>query len=544
MDEGTFDRLTRLLARRLTRRTGAVAALPGLAGLAGWGMPQAEAASGTRAGQQKDRDKDNGQAKGDGNQQDRGGRREGPCGNGGREANRCRNDDDCCTRRCVNGRCKTKAAGFPCRKSSECARGLTCAGGVCTGCTPQTCPNGCCDGISCRTGNEPTACGAGGGQCAVCGNFEMCSAGTCNGGIGARCAGPDECGEGLSCAKGQCFLVCPAAACTGSWCIYAQGGLNWQDDGHWEVEPGWRDARATRMMPDRTAFLIVEDGVPRVAKIDAYTLELLGVFPDTPTGTGSVVESGSGPQQLDDPTSVAVLPDGTRVLILDNGNNRVKVLDPQDMSYIQDLPFTRPADFAQYAFSDIVYHPDSGDAVLAFSQTYGNDPGTFLVRVPLDGSTPPAAVKVVETSAIQGEEATGLAVHPDGTRLYLSTASAVVIVDLTGAVSPTGGRGSTTSDCRDGFRFLDKRALVVDADGYLWTADTNCDRMTQWDATTNPWTPKTFAYAGSNFDSPGPMVRSDGTLLHYNHASENKTLDYYCRNENVPDNTPWRSAQG
>jgi hypothetical protein len=43
-----------------------------------------------------------------------------------------------------------------------------------------TCPLGCCEGNSCKTGNDPAACGTNGAACKKCGSFETCSYGTCN----------------------------------------------------------------------------------------------------------------------------------------------------------------------------------------------------------------------------------------------------------------------------------------------------------------------------------------------------------------------------
>jgi hypothetical protein len=46
------------------------------------------------------------------------------------------------------------------------------------GCGPSTC-DGCCDGDVCVSGNAPTACGAAGADCAVCGPDYLCQEATC-----------------------------------------------------------------------------------------------------------------------------------------------------------------------------------------------------------------------------------------------------------------------------------------------------------------------------------------------------------------------------
>ena len=54
-------------------------------------------------------------------------------------------------------------------------------GGVgATNCSPQTCPEGCCDGDgNCQNGTSDSACGVNGGTCAVCQATDFCSRGSC-----------------------------------------------------------------------------------------------------------------------------------------------------------------------------------------------------------------------------------------------------------------------------------------------------------------------------------------------------------------------------
>lgn len=62
---------------------------------------------------------------------------QGPCGNGGPKANRCKRNADCCTGYCdknagrVYGRCRCKRAGQACASNRQCCKGSTCRQGRC-----------------------------------------------------------------------------------------------------------------------------------------------------------------------------------------------------------------------------------------------------------------------------------------------------------------------------------------------------------------------------------------------------------------------------
>ncbi|NMO16033.1 hypothetical protein HPC49_01630 [Pyxidicoccus fallax] len=62
--------------------------------------------------------------------------------------------------RCSNGQCR-------CGNNNACGAGQVCMDGQCR-CTPESCPNGCCDGNVCRAGNEQSRCGLGGQACEQC----------------------------------------------------------------------------------------------------------------------------------------------------------------------------------------------------------------------------------------------------------------------------------------------------------------------------------------------------------------------------------------
>ncbi len=62
--------------------------------------------------------------------------------------------------RCTNGQCR-------CGNGNACGSGQVCVDGQCR-CTPESCPNGCCDGNVCRPGTEDSKCGNAGQACQSC----------------------------------------------------------------------------------------------------------------------------------------------------------------------------------------------------------------------------------------------------------------------------------------------------------------------------------------------------------------------------------------
>ncbi len=71
--------------------------------------------------------------------------------------------------RCEAGQCK-------CGSSSACGPGQQCVDGECR-CTPESC-DGCCDGNTCKPGNEKSQCGSNGEACQKC--RHGCANGTCD----------------------------------------------------------------------------------------------------------------------------------------------------------------------------------------------------------------------------------------------------------------------------------------------------------------------------------------------------------------------------
>lgn len=163
---------------------------------------------------------------------------------------KCRGADDGCGGKCAINDCQGCCEGQQCLQGvsdracgsagSECADctggGGICNAGSCSQCTPNCsgkcagasdgCGNlcatnscsGCCDATNCVVGNELTACGRGGVQCADCSQSGgVCSGGVCSG-CSANCAGKcpgasDGCGG--TCSANLCSGCCDDTTCLG-----------------------------------------------------------------------------------------------------------------------------------------------------------------------------------------------------------------------------------------------------------------------------------------------------------------------------------------
>ncbi len=130
--------------------------------------------------------------------------------------------DGCCENGPGNaGLCRTNTppvCGVDGAQCTSCPAGAgrTCnAQGQCV-CTPQSCPNGCCDDNGlCQPGNTRLDCGTGGQTCARCGAGQSCQNGVC------VCT-PQSCPNGCCAADGTCqpgdaFQACGTGgnACAG-----------------------------------------------------------------------------------------------------------------------------------------------------------------------------------------------------------------------------------------------------------------------------------------------------------------------------------------
>ncbi|MGI9254059.1 MAG: hypothetical protein ACR2J8_09945, partial [Thermomicrobiales bacterium] len=166
MDAGTFDRLTRLLAGRLSRRTGLAGALAALAtGQTAAREIEARRRDSAHAAQG---------AEGEGDVHDE----KKPCGPTAKE-NRCAKHKDCCTKYCKkpktggkSGRCRCIKPGKKCKNGQTCCGGATCTNKKCTrqptcGATGGACAAdaNCCSGLVCLSGAcgvcTPTVCASG-----------------------------------------------------------------------------------------------------------------------------------------------------------------------------------------------------------------------------------------------------------------------------------------------------------------------------------------------------------------------------------------------
>lgn len=107
--------------------------------------------------------------------------------------------DTGCSSTCSPESCAGCCQGDVCRTGNEsaacgalgaacsvCSAETACKSGTCrdvaaaaAACSPSNC-SGCCQGSLCRTGTEPSACGAIGAACSVCGASESCQAGVCS----------------------------------------------------------------------------------------------------------------------------------------------------------------------------------------------------------------------------------------------------------------------------------------------------------------------------------------------------------------------------
>lgn len=212
MDAARFDTLTRAIGAGTTRRalTALLAPLLGVLALTG-AAPEAEARKKKRRRRRKNA------------------RIEGPCGDGGGKANRCKKNRHCCTgyckkrksrrkkngkRRKVRGRCRCRKDGQRCTDDRNCCverTGRSCIEGTCRPPCAGSCPDGCCDGETCLPGDTDAACGTDGEICQVCDDGNVCTTDTC---VGGECVSTPVSGEPApGCATICCQDADGAPAC-------------------------------------------------------------------------------------------------------------------------------------------------------------------------------------------------------------------------------------------------------------------------------------------------------------------------------------------
>jgi hypothetical protein len=143
------------------------------------------------------------------------------CGVGGAQCTSCPTGDGrtcnaqgecvCTPQSCPNGCCDengecrsgntSQVCGTGGQACARCPAGQGCRNGVCA-CTPQSCPDGCCasDG-TCQPGNAFGACGVGGNACAGCNDSQTCQDQQCV-----------NCGNSTCICTGQSLCTAPGAS--------------------------------------------------------------------------------------------------------------------------------------------------------------------------------------------------------------------------------------------------------------------------------------------------------------------------------------------
>lgn len=151
------------------------------------------------------------------------------CGSGGATCSACTTScsnkqcvDPCgpsnCTGCCSSGVCRSGTSSTACgvggQSCASCGAGSSCSadGGVCittSSCNASTCPNGCCDGTTCRS-STATTCGTAGRSCTSCVTTRSNS---CDPSGQCGCGSGSVCDVGLRCVGGTC--TCDPATCAG-----------------------------------------------------------------------------------------------------------------------------------------------------------------------------------------------------------------------------------------------------------------------------------------------------------------------------------------
>lgn len=110
---------------------------------------------------------------------------------------------------CVGGTCA-------CGAGPACGPGQRCDGGTCV-CDFTSCPDGCCDGTTCRARSTST-CGTAGGACSSC---DPDLADNCDDTGSCACGTRPACSAGQRCEGGDCVCdgtSCPGGCCSGPTC--------------------------------------------------------------------------------------------------------------------------------------------------------------------------------------------------------------------------------------------------------------------------------------------------------------------------------------
>ncbi|MBW2735515.1 MAG: hypothetical protein JRH20_24285, partial [Deltaproteobacteria bacterium] len=129
----------------------------------------------------------------------------------------CTCDPSSCSGCCAGNNCLSGTAVSACgvggSSCAVCPDGTSCVGGQCgTGCSFETCLEGCCAGSACNVGGETDshACGRAGATCQACDPSMLCENGSCN---DPRTCSTLNCGG--CCLEGRCELGTDQTACGG-----------------------------------------------------------------------------------------------------------------------------------------------------------------------------------------------------------------------------------------------------------------------------------------------------------------------------------------
>jgi YVTN family beta-propeller protein len=293
------------------------------------------------------------------------------------------------------------------------------------------------------------------------------------------------------------------------------------------------------ILPDKSAFISVETQMNRIQKFDPYTFDWLGDM-SAATTTSHTPPTGSGDGEFNSPQDIVMRPDGTEAYVVDKGNSRITVIDPQAWTVLRQIPVTSDAlapDIDMNACVAAAY--DSvGDRLILLMSAYGypNYNSAFAI-VPVDGGTQ-------SNYPLAGVEYVQVEVSADGSRVYLFRKKSAQILDATFNEISGGTYGTDTADCRNGFGNVGfgPGATTIDEEGYLWVGDGSCRRHIQFDVTGDAWSVKTWIGHSDDFVGTSPMMRPDGMLLLFNRDSDTNAMTTRCRNPQMADGTPWRSA--
>jgi hypothetical protein len=109
----------------------------------------------------------------------------------------------------------------------QCPAGTQCLNGSCQGCSPTTCPSGCCQFGFCQPGNLSGACGTGGGACASCPAGSSCQFQQCTpvgaARVGSPCTLDSDCANLGMAAVCKRFTSSGNAAYVGGYCTLRCG---------------------------------------------------------------------------------------------------------------------------------------------------------------------------------------------------------------------------------------------------------------------------------------------------------------------------------